>query len=103
MRIEEAGNFVLESVSDDSNLWNLSFYKRVKKRDTGNYELELDTPLYGLTLSSALLRIAKKRTAKKYEEQTITLKEFLKDYQNNYKEIVKLCRETLPENFDTGD
>ncbi len=102
MVIEEK-DFVLEPVSDDSNLWNLSFYKRVKKRDTGKFEMELDSPLYGLTLSSALLRIAKHRTASKYKEMNIALFDFLKDYQANYREIVKLCRESLPEKFDTGD
>ena len=101
MEIHEK-DFMLKPVSDDSNLWDLSFYKKVKKRDTGKFEMELDNPLYGLTLSSALLRIAKHRSAKKYENENITLFEFLKDYQSNYREIVKLCKETLPENFDTG-
>lgn len=101
MEIHEK-DFILKAVSDDSNLWDLSFYKKVKKRDTGKFEMELDNPLYGLTLSSALLRIAKHRSAKKYENENITLFEFLKDYQSNYREIVKLCKETLPENFDTG-
>ena len=43
------------------------------------------------------------KTAKKYAEDNITLKEFLVEFQKNYREIVKLCRETLPEKFDTGE
>lgn len=102
MRIQEP-DFIMEPVDETSDLFNLVFYKRVKKRSTGNYELELGTPLYGLTLYSALQRIAKHRVIKKYEEANISLKQFLKEYQLAYKEIVKLCRECLPENFDTGD
>ena len=102
MEIHE-NDFVLESISDDSDRFNLRFYKRVKKRDTGEYAIEPGDPLYGLTLSHALQKIAHHRVAKKYEEANISLKEFLKEYQLAYREIVKLCRESLPENFDTGE
>ena len=59
--------------------------------------------IYGLTLSSCLNRIVHHRTNKKFAEDNVTLKEFLKEYQKNYADIVKLCRETLPEKFDTGE
>lgn len=95
-------DFTLTPVDCDSNLFNLVFKKRVKKRDTGKFEMEDGDPLYGVTLSSALIRIAKHRTAKKYEEANITLFEYLKELQKSYIEIVKLCRESLPEKFDTG-
>lgn len=96
-------DFTMTTVSDSSNLFNLCFNKRVKKKDTGKYEIEPGDTLYGLPLSSCLLRIAHHRTAKKYEEDNITLFEYLKSLQKDYKEIVKLCKESLPENFDTGD
>lgn len=102
MEIHE-NDFVLESISNEDARFNLRFYKRVKKKDTGQYEKELGDPLYGLTLSSALMRIAHHRVAKKYEEENITLRQFLKEYQLAYNEIVRLCRETLPEDFDTGE
>ena len=102
MKIEEK-DFIMEDVAPDSNKWNLTFYKRVKKRETGKFELELGDTLYGLTLSNALMIIAKHRVAKKYEEENISLKEFLNDYQKSYREIIKLCRESIPEHFDTGD
>jgi hypothetical protein len=102
MKIEEK-DFVMEDVAPDSDKWDLAFYKRVKKRETGEYAIELGDKLYGLSLSSCLRRIAKHRIAKKYEEENITLRQFLKEYQLAYKEIVKLCRETLPEKFDTGE
>ena len=102
MRIEEK-DFFMEPSDETSARFDLCFMKRVKKRDTGQYAIEPGDKLYGLTLSNCLSRIAHHRTAKKYEEENITLREFLKEYQSNYREIVKLCRETLPENFDTGE
>lgn len=102
MTIEEK-DFVLEPVSNDSNLFDLRFYKKVKKRDTGKFETELGDPLYGLTLSSALQRIAMRRTAKKYEEENITLQTYLKALLRNQAELRKLVGDETPEKFDTGD
>lgn len=102
MKIVEP-DFTMELSSPDSERYDLTFNKKVKKRDTGKYEIEPGDTLYGLTLSHCLNKIAHHRTAKKWEEQNITLKEFLKEFQINYKEIVKLCRDNLPEKFDTGE
>lgn len=96
-------DFILEDISSDSDKYNLTFMKKVKKQSTGEYVLEPKDVLYGLSLSSCLRRIAKHRIAKKYEEENLNLRQFLKEYQLAYKEIVKLCRETLPEKFDTGE
>ena len=96
-------DFIMRPSDSDSGRFDLIFMKKVKKKDTGRFEIEPGNTLYGLTLSHCLNRIAHKRTAKKYEEDRITLKEFLIEYQKNYREIVKLCRETLPEKFDTGE
>jgi len=102
VRIEES-DFFMEPSDDNSARFDLCFMKKVKKRDTGKFEIEPGDKLYGLTLSSCLLRIAHHRTNKKFDGENISLKEFLKEYQNNYREVVKLCRETLPEKFDTGE
>ena len=102
MKIVES-DFIMELADDGSERYDLTFMKKVKKRDTGKFEIEPGTPLYGLTLSHCLNKIAHHRTAKKFEEANITLKEFLREFQSNYREIVKLCRETLPEKFDTGE
>lgn len=96
-------DFIMEDISPDSDKYNITFMKKVKKQSTGEYVLEPKDTLYGLTLSSCLRKIAKHRTAKKYEEENTTLKQFLKDYQLAYREIIKLCKETLPEKFDTGE
>ena len=92
MKIEEP-DFTMVPSSKVSNKWDLTFMKRVKKRDTGNYEIEPGDTLYGLTLSSCLRRIAHHRTAKKYEEENINLRQFFKSYLESYKEIIKLCKE----------
>lgn len=102
MKIVEP-DFIMEPAGSDSERFDLTFMKKVKKRDTGNYEIEPGNTLYGLTLSHCLERIAKHRTQKKWADENITLKDFLKEYQIQHKEIVKLCRESLPENFDTGE
>lgn len=96
-------DFVMTPSSFDSDRFDLRFFKRVKKRDTGKFETELGDPLYGLTLASAIRRIAHKRTAAKYEEANVTLFEYLKELNSNYEKMVKLCKESLPEKFDTGD
>ncbi len=96
-------DFTMKLSDETSDKFDLTFNKRVKKRDTGKYEIEPGDTLYGLTLVHCLERIAKHRTAKKWQDENITLKEFLKEYQIQHKELVKLCRETLPEKFDTGE
>lgn len=102
MKIVEP-DFIMELSDSDSGRYDLTFMKKVKKRDTGKYEIEPGNTLYGLTLSHCLNRIVHHRTAKKYEEDNITLKQFLREFQIQYKEIIKLCRESLPEKFDTGE
>ena len=102
MKIVEP-DFTMELSNNSSNFYDLTFNKRVKKRDTGKYEIEPGPPLYSLTLASCLNKIAHRRTTKKFAEENLTLKEYLKEFQSNYKEIVKLCRESLPEKFDTGE
>lgn len=96
-------DFIMKPSGEDSDFFDLTFMKRVKKRDTGQYEIEPGNTLYGLTLSRCLKKIAHKRTAKKYAEERISLLEYLKQFQKDYEEIVKLCRESLPEKFDTGE
>lgn len=91
-------DFILKQVSDDSNLYDLTFMKKVKKRDTGNYEIEPGDTLYGLSLSSVLNRIIKHRTAKKYTEDNITLKQYLKELNVQYNELLNLCKENNIEN-----
>ena len=102
MKIVEP-DFIMEPSGPDSNFYDLTFMKRVKKRDTGKIEIEPGNTLYGLTYFHCLNKIAHKRTAKKWEEENVTLKEHIKEFQKNYIELLKLCRESIPEKFDTGE
>lgn len=101
MKIVEP-DFTMELSGPDSERYDLTFNKRVKKRETGKFEIEPGNTLYGLSFAHCLNRIAHHRTAKKWEEENVSLKEFLKEFQKNYSELIKLCRETIPEKFDTG-
>ena len=102
MKIVEP-DFTLELSGAGGAFYDLTFNKKVKKRDTGKFEIEPGPTLYGMTLSHALNRIAHHRTAKKWEEDNITLKEFLKELNKNHKELLNLCKEEPPEKFDTGE
>ena len=102
MKIVEP-DFILERSGPESERYDLTFMKKVKKRDTGKFEIEPGNTLYGLTLSHCLNKIAHHRTAKKWEEENTTLKEFLKEFHNQYNLLLRLCRESAPEKFDTGE
>ena len=86
-------DFTMTPSSKNTDKYDLVFMKRVKKRDTGQYVLEPGDPLYGLTLSHALRLIAHRRVAKKYEDENINLRNFLKEYSQAYNEILNLCKE----------
>lgn len=94
---------VMSPVSDDSPLFDLRFYKKVKKRETGKFEKELGSPLYGLTLFSAIKRIASYRTNTKYKDKVVELKEYLNELVKEQKILREYLMEKLPENFDTGE
>ena len=102
MKIVEP-DFILERSGPESERYDLTFMKKVKKRDTGKFEIEPGNTLYGLTLPHCLSKIAHHRTAKKWSEDNATLKEFLKELDKNYKELLNLCKEVPPEKFDTGE
>lgn len=94
---------VLTPVSNDSNLYDLKFWKKVKKKDTGKFEKELGPPLYGLTLYSAIKRIASYRTNTKYQEEVVELKRYVQDLRKEEELLRKYLNEELPEKFDTGE
>lgn len=94
---------VLTQVAEDSPLFDLRFYKNVKKRETGNIERELGSPLYGLTLFSAIKRICSYKMGKKYQEKTIELKQYVKELREEVEKLRKYLYEQIPEKFDTGE
>ena len=94
---------VLTPVAEDSPLFDLRFYKNVKKRETGQIERELGSPLYGLTLYSAIKRIASYRTNTKYKDQVVELKKYVNELRKEEEALRKYLMEKLPEKFDTGE
>ena len=94
---------VMSPVSDDSPLFDLRFYKKVKKRETGKFEKELGSPLYGLTLYHAIKRICSYKLNKKYKEKTIELKQYVSELRKEEEALRKFLYEQLPEKFDTGE
>ena len=94
---------VLTPVAEDSPLFDLRFYKNVKKRETGQIERELGSPLYGLTLYSAIKRICSYKVGKKYGEKTIELKQYVNELIKEEEALRKYLMEKLPEKFDTGE
>ena len=71
MKIVEP-DFILEHSSPESERYDLTFMKKVKKRDTGKFEIEPGNTLYGLTLPHCLSKIAHHRTAKKWSDDNAT-------------------------------
>ena len=94
---------VLTPVAEDSPLLDLRFYKNVKKRETGEIVRELGSPLYGLTLYSAIKRIASFKVGKKYQNSVVELKEYVKALRKEVEALRKYLNEELPEKFDTGE
>lgn len=94
---------VLTPVAEDSPLFDLRFYKNVKKRDTGEIVKELGSPLYGLTLYSAVKRIASFKLGKKYQNAVIELKDYVNELRKEENSLRKYLNEKLPEKFDTGE
>lgn len=92
MTITEA-DFTLKPSSACVDRYDLTFNKRVKKRDTGQYAIEPGDTLYGLTIPSAMRKIVHHRIAKKYAEDNITLMQFVKEWKIESKELNKLFNE----------
>lgn len=92
MTITEA-DFTLKPSSGCVDRYDLTFNKRVKKRDTGQYAIEPGDTLYGLTMPSAIRKIVHHRIAKKYLEDNITLMQFITEWKVSIKNLNQLFNE----------
>lgn len=100
MRIVEE-DFIMEPCS--LGLFDLTFLKKVKN-ENGEIEIKKCKPSYGCSLSSCINRIIKHRIRTKFESESLYLLDALKEIIKMEKEIVvNLCKEPLPEKFDTGE
>ena len=100
MRIVEE-DFIMESCG--LGLFDLIFKKKVKNKETGEIEIKESKPRYGCSLASCITRIVKFRFNSKFESESPYLLEALNEIIKLEKELIKLCKESVPENFDTGE
>lgn len=99
MRIVEP-DFILNS---SNGFFDLYVYKKVKNKETEEIEVKPCVVAYGCSLASALNRIIKKRVHSRFSSENPCLLDALNEIIKQQKEIIKLCKESLPEKFDTGD
>lgn len=99
MKIVEK-DFVLVS---NGGLFDLYFLKNVKNKETGELEKKVFRGAYGCNLASALKRIVKHRRNTAFESESPCLLEYLEKTIELENEIIHLCKETIPEDFDTGE
>ena len=79
MQIEEQ-DFKLSQVSDSSPFWDLELLYVVKPRG-GEPRQEFKQSGYGLTLESAMKRIVNYRISSKHKEESLSMKDYLKEYK----------------------
>ena len=100
MRIVEK-DFIMTPCS--YGLFDLTFIKKIKKEDSNEFELKEVKAGYGLTLATCIRRIISRRFKTAYEGESPYLLEALKKIISLEEELVKLCKESLPEKFDNGE
>lgn len=100
MRIVEK-DFVMEPCTN--GLFDLIFLKKVKDEETGKILIKPCKAAYGCSLASCIKRIVRHRLGTTFESESIYLLEALKEIVKLEEEFIQLCKESLPENFDTGE
>ena len=100
MRIVE-DDFIMESCG--LGLFDLTFKKKVKDKETGEIQEKKLKPAYGCSLASCIKRIVRHRLHTKFESESPYLLDALKEIIRLDKEILKLCKEPPLEDFDTGE
>lgn len=84
-------------------LFDIAFLKKIKDKETGEIQIKPSKVVYGCSLSSCVNRIVRYRFNTKFESESMYLLDALKEIIKLEKEIIKLCKDSEPENFDTGE
>lgn len=100
MRIVEK-DFIMKPCS--YGLFDLTFLKKVKDETTGEFQIKPGKTAYGCSLSSCVQRISRHRLHTIYESESVYLLEALNEIIRLDKELILMCKESLPEKFDTGE
>lgn len=85
--ILEESDFRLEQVSDTSDRFDLELLHTVNK-GKANEKQEFKNVAYGISLANAIKRVILYRMNQKHE--TLSLKEFLKEYKIESEKVCKL-------------
>lgn len=88
MVIEES-DFRLTQVPDTC-FWDLELLQTIRPKGKESRQ-EFKNCGYGLTLASAIKHIAIFRISQKHLEESVTMKQFLKEYRDIIKQISKIC------------
>lgn len=93
MIIEES-DFRLTPDSEGSHFWNLELLKTIKPKGK-ECRQELVQAGWGLTLPSAIRRIANFRVGQKHPEESLTMKQYLREFQQIINDLSKTCSENI--------
>lgn len=85
MIIEEP-DFRLTQISEGSCFWDLELLYTIKPKGKESRQ-EFKVCGYGLTMNSAIKRIANFRISQKHTEDSLTMKQYLKEYNEIIKEL----------------
>lgn len=99
MKIVEE-DFIMEPSGFED--FDLTFLKKVKNEE-GEIIIKPSKTAYGCSLSSCIRKIIRHRIGTKFESESVYLLDALEEIIKLDKEIIKLCKEVSPENFDTGE
>lgn len=89
MIIEEV-DFKLEPCNESMTFFDLELPYVVNKGKT-NERTEFRNVAYGISLESAIRRIAMYRLNNKHEDESISLKVFLKEFKEEINKIKQIC------------
>ena len=89
-------DFQMTQISQSSCFWDLEVLKTIKPKG-GEERQEFVNVGYGMTLSNCIRRIVNYRIATRHTEEFLTMKEYLKEYIAEIKEIRKYIEEALGE------
>lgn len=83
-------DFKLTPISNDSPFFDLELLQVIKPRGKESRE-EFKISGYGLTLETAIKKIAMNRISKNYKDEAITLKQFYTEFKKETEDLIKLC------------
>jgi len=92
MSIEESDFKLTPATNDAGNFWDLELLVTVKPKSGGESRKEFKLIAYGVTIDSAIRRIANYRVIHKIGDGSVSLKEYVAQYTAEVDKIDKLCR-----------